>query len=362
MKIAYLLPNLHVTGGARVGVEIGGRLVERGHEFSILIPKGRQKIPSPAGVKVIECGIAIHNPLLAVATGLIGMMIKVPKVDIIVASMPTHAILAQAIGRLRGIPTVNYALNDDVNFFNDRSLLRNRLLLRLYKSIARYALKSEYLLVNSHWTGVQCVKEGGIKPFSIVHSGYDKSVFLPRPKQTENKPIRIVTVGRRPRWKGMADLIIALNMVDIKTTPFILTIITQDSLNISAAKFPFEIFKPANDTELADLYNNGDIFVHPSWFEGFGLPPLEAQACGLPVISTNCGGVREFLKNKTNALIIPPREAKSLSVAITTLLNDSALRERLATEGQVSCLNFTWDKIADQFESTIEKLVNIYRK
>lgn len=358
MRIAYLLPNLHVTGGARVGVEIGGRLVERGHEFSILIPKGRHKIPSPKGVKIIECGFAVHNPLLAVVTGLLGMLTKIPPVDIIIASMPTHAILAQFIGRFRKIPAINYALNDDVNFFNDRSLLRNRILLTIYKSVAKYALKSKYLLVNSHWTAVQCVKEGGIKPFGIVHSGYDKSVFLPRNNQTENKPLRIVTIGRHPRWKGLADLIKALNLIDVKTTPFVLTIITQDNLDLSDAKFPFEIIKPANDIELVNVYHKGDISVHPSWFEGFGLPPLEAQACGLPVISTNSGGVREFLIDNINSLIVPPREPQTMSVAITNLLQDNVLRERLSTAGLESCVNFTWDKVADQFESTIKKIVN----
>jgi len=362
VKIAYLLPNLHITGGARVGVEIGARMVARGHEFNILIPRGRQKLPSPDGVRIIECGVQVGSPLLVVAAGLMGMLISLPPVDIIIASMPTHALLAQFMGKLRRIPAVNYALNDDVNFFNDRTFIHSRLLLKVYRTIARAAIKPNYLLTNSHWTAVQCVSEGGRRPFSIVHSGYNQDLFFPAINRADNSPLRIVTVGRRPRWKGLSDLIDALNLIDLKSHPFTLTIITQDKLDLSQADFPFEIIKPKGDAELVIQYQRGDIFVHPSWFEGFGLPPLESLACGLPVVSTNCGGVREFLTDGINALIVPPRDPSALSKAITTLLENSELRAELASAGLETCKNFTWDKITDQFEVTLGKILAAYKQ
>jgi len=167
----------------------------------------------------------------------------------------------------------------------------------------------------------------------------------------------LVAVGRKPLWKGMPELIEALNQINQEQYSFVLKVLTQDDLDFSRATFEYEIVKPANDTELAEHYRWGDIFVHSSWFEGFGLPPLEAQACGLAVVATNSGGVCEFLKHKENALIVPPREPRTMAKAVVKLIEDQKLRDRLIKRGLETCQDFTWDRLTDKFESVLLSLV-----
>ncbi len=355
------MPNLHVTGGARVAVELSDRMVARGHEFHILIPSGRYKLPYRLSADVIECGMTVKNPLLAVVVGIGSMSGHIPKfMDVIIACMPPYTLLARKIARDRGICAVNYLLNDDVHFFDDRSLIRSRLILKLYRALAKLSVRSGPVLVNSHWTAVQCVKEGGVKPSGFIPHGYNPQVFHPgSAKQGGDDRFQVVTVGRRERWKGFADLVNALNLVDRSQFPFILNVISQDDLDVSQAEFPIDFKKPADDEELADYYRSGDVFIHSSWFEGFGMPPLEAQACGLAVISTDSGGVREFLTDQVNALIVPPREPRTMAAAVERIIGDETLRRRLISGGLESCVNFTWDRVADRFEDALHRLIRI---
>ncbi|MBT7789055.1 MAG: glycosyltransferase family 4 protein [Calditrichaeota bacterium] len=357
MKIAYLLPNLHITGGARSAVELGGRMMKRGHEFNILIPSGRKKLNVAEGINVIECGWKVSSPLLAVPTGLLGMLQKMPPADIVIGSMPTHSLTAKFIGNRMGIPAVNYVLGNDVHFFDDNNFLKSSFLVYLYKLIAKFAIKSKYMITNSHQTAVWLVSEGGNRPCAIVNSGYNPELFFPSSdKRLDRQAMRLITIGKKQPAKGFPDLIDALNMVDQKECQFTLVVVSQDNLDMSSAKFNFQIEKPQSDVELANLYRSGDIYINSSWSEGFGLPSLEAQACGLAIVSTNCGGVREFLKDGENSLIVPPREPLSLCRAIERLIKDNKQRSRLIEAGLKSCQKFTWEVVSAKFETILKEI------
>jgi len=128
-------------------------------------------------------------------------------------------------------------------------------------------------------------------------------------------------------------------------------------MDISRAEFPIHIDTPKSDLELVESYRWGDIFVYGSWSEGFGLPPLEAQACGLTVVSTDCGGVREYLTDGENCLMVPPRDPIEFSHAVKRVIDDGYLRKILITRGLQSCREFSWDKVADRFENTMKELI-----
>lgn len=358
MKIAYLLPNLHITGGARSAIELGGRMVERGHEFNILIPSGRKKLNVGSGINVIECGWKVSSPLLAVPLGLLGMQQKMPPADIVIGSMPTHSLMAIFIGNRKGIPALNYVLGNDIHFFDDHNFLKSSFLVYLYKLIAKFAIKSKYLITNSHQTAVWLVTEGGSRPRAIVSSGYNPDYFFPKSDRGQIRQVkRLITIGKKQPAKGLPDLFDALNLVDQKKHQFKLIVVSQDKLDMTSANFDFEIIKPVSDRELSDVYRSGDIYVNSSWSEGFGLPSLEAQACGLAVISTNCGGVREFLKDGENSLIVPPREPLSLCRAIEQLIRDDKQRSRLIESGLKSCSEFTWESVSEKFEIALEEII-----
>src|SRR5262249_12881897 len=86
-----------------------------------------------------------------------------------------------------------------------------------------------------------------------------------------------------------------------------------------------------SDLELAVLYSLADIFAFPSFFEGFGVPPLEAMACGAPVITSNTSSLPEVVGDA--ALTIDPHNIDELARAITRLLGDEKLRDELREKG-----------------------------
>ncbi len=352
------MPNLHITGGARTAVELGRQMADRGHQFSILIPAGRKKLPVPANIEVIECGFRMKSPILTIPSAMIGMTQKIPQVDVIIGSMPPYAILSKFISSKRKVMAINYMLSDDVHIFDDGSHIRSNFLLTVYRAVAKFAIRHVPSMVNSHWTAVQSVGNGGKKPIGIVPSGFDANLFSQQQTHKElNNPVRLVTVGRKQRAKGLADVINALNLIEQNRYPFELKVISQDDLNMTSARFPYTTVSPKDDNELASHYCWGDIFVYASWSEGFGLPPLEAQACGLAVVSTDCGGVREYLRDRDNCLLVSPRDPTSLARAITKMMDDHQLRETLIKRGLETCKEYRWESVADQFEAVMEKLV-----
>src|SRR5579859_5846752 len=94
------------------------------------------------------------------------------------------------------------------------------------------------------------------------------------------------------------------------------------------------------DDALPDLYRAADAFVYPSLYEGFGLPPLEAMACGCPVISSKCGSLGEVIGDA--AAIVDPENVASITVQLSSLAVDAVLRDRLRSAGLAQARKFSW--------------------
>ena len=116
------------------------------------------------------------------------------------------------------------------------------------------------------------------------------------------------------------------------------------------SSFPYYFFAEPSDDELAQLYSSTDLFVYSSHIEGFGLPPLEAMACGTPVVTTDCLGVREYAVNEYNALIAPPRDPIKLAGSIVRALTDRSLVERLRSNGLDTSKRHTWNHVTKRVE------------
>jgi glycosyltransferase involved in cell wall biosynthesis len=92
------------------------------------------------------------------------------------------------------------------------------------------------------------------------------------------------------------------------------------------------------------LYNLADLFVYPSFFEGFGFPPLEAMACGVPTITSNTSSLPEIAQDA--ALMVNPYDTDELAWAMEQVLSDVALRKELARRSLAQAKLFSWDKCA----------------
>ncbi len=95
---------------------------------------------------------------------------------------------------------------------------------------------------------------------------------------------------------------------------------------------------------LRDLYRGARAFVYPSRYEGFGIPPLEAMACGAPVIATRTGAIPEYADGA--ALLIDPGDRNGLHAALLRLLGDRALRDELRRRGSERARAYSWERSA----------------
>jgi glycosyltransferase involved in cell wall biosynthesis len=100
-----------------------------------------------------------------------------------------------------------------------------------------------------------------------------------------------------------------------------------------------------SDRDLPFWYAGAAVMVYPSLFEGFGLPPLEAMACGCPVISSNRGSLPEVVGNA--ARIIDPESAKTIAAAMVEMISDQQLASTMVSRGFTRAQEFSWAKVAE---------------
>jgi len=104
---------------------------------------------------------------------------------------------------------------------------------------------------------------------------------------------------------------------------------------------------------LARVYSGAALYVHPALTEGFGLPPLEAMACGAPVLCSDGGALPETVGDAAETL--PPRDAEAWAAAIVALLGDPARRAALAERGRERARGFTWERTAERTLAVYEE-------
>ncbi|MGB7926333.1 MAG: glycosyltransferase family 1 protein [Pyrinomonadaceae bacterium] len=107
------------------------------------------------------------------------------------------------------------------------------------------------------------------------------------------------------------------------------------------------------DDELRALYSSCSAFVYPSMYEGFGLPPLEAMACGAPVIASDIGSIREAVGDA--ARLVDPKDVNALARRIVNLLEDDGERRHLSAAGLKHAARFSWERTASSIQEVYDE-------
>ena len=113
-------------------------------------------------------------------------------------------------------------------------------------------------------------------------------------------------------------------------------------------------FVPGHD-KLAAFYRNADLFVYPSFYEGFGLPVLEAMKCGCPVVTSKASSIVEIAEDA--ALLADADDWRALAEQMMRALSDDSLREELSRKGRERAAAFSWKRAADQTLEVYRKVV-----
>jgi len=147
----------------------------------------------------------------------------------------------------------------------------------------------------------------------------------------ENTGLRLVVVGRKS---------------NIFADPDLESMLLQDDR--------FEFTGQIDDNRLIELYRNARLFVYPSLYEGFGLPPLEAMACGCPCVVSRSGSLPEVCADA--AVYCDPHNPRDIADKILMVLDDEKLRADLIRKGHDRAEYFDWQKSAGQLLEAVEAL------
>lgn len=174
----------------------------------------------------------------------------------------------------------------------------------------------------------------------------------------------VLYVGSFAKRKNLSLLINAMNIVS-QTFPEVRLILSgkqsgkEDTvLNELNIQHKMEVLsKPKTKNEISLLYNRAKMLVFPSLYEGFGLPVLEAMACGCPVIASNTTSLPEIVGDA--GILVDPNDASALARQIIKVLKDSNLAIKMSESGKVRSHKFNWSKVAAQTVQVYQKCKGI---
>lgn len=339
-------------------VENANRLAQRGHAVTLIAPNGSLdpeiRDALAASIKIVQPGQDLSSTrpgLLAKLRLAWGLARAVPPSDFIISThTPTTASTWLASRLLkRGVPVWFY--QDYIEMFHDRPaerwLLTHALRWHRLALVVSQVLKEE---LAAYGPGeIVVVSEG------LSHTEH----FKPAPLQARTggeagRRIVMYLGDMRPR-KGLLDFLAAVEIVHRRIPDLYLWIASKEPCDLQT-NIPYRfIFRP-EVPELANLYAQCDLFVSASWYEGFGLPPLEAMACGAPVVLTDSRGVREYARPGVNCLMTPPQDPPALAQAILQVLSDPQLAQVLRQNGPPTAAEFTWERAAERIEQALLRI------
>jgi glycosyltransferase involved in cell wall biosynthesis len=217
---------------------------------------------------------------------------------------------------------------------------------------------------------------------TVIPCGYSYREFHPVNKEAARKklglPVNgkiIMHIGRMVARKGVDNIIRAMGMMKGCIDDVRLVIVGGESDQPDPSITPEigRLQKLAIENNVTDLiifagrksrellkyyYSSADVFVTTPWYEPFGITPLEAMACGIPVIGSNVGGIKFSVKHRITGILVPPKNPQELSHQLTLILSDDQLRVKMA-KNALKRVNeyFTWKKVAYDLLPVYKKVV-----
>ena len=327
MKIVIPAVSLEKGGGARVLYQLANALVDRGHDVEFVMPK-EGVVEWPVRAKITRVKELSPSAF--------------PSSDFILPNF---------------YPTVFPAWQSKKGRVVRLSLVYEPLCVanpELSKST--YSIEAPIVTI-SQWQRRLILAEVG-RDSTVISCGVDPAFFHPYSKlsdQTGRKCIFYIMRGPGYSWKGNSDFLEACRRLRERLPDFDVLVVNTEGQEMDTS-FPYTTMTASSDHEMALLYARADLYVYASYYESFGLPPLEAMACGTAVLTTDCGGNRDYARNGENCIVIQPSDVNALTEAMYYLLTNDNERQRLAYAGQDFAKSWTWQRTADQLISLLTQL------
>ncbi|GER74417.1 glycosyltransferase family 4 protein [Weizmannia acidilactici] len=350
MKICFCLPepSRKPVGGYKIVFEYANRLIENGHEVSIVFncENALSKYNIPKAVKKIICKylIKIHPKWFSLSKEVKKIYAdginndSVPDGDVIIATAVRTAPEVFKLARKKGEKIYFIQDFENWNLSNED----------VYET---YSLNMKKIVI-SKWLK-KIVDEKSPLPSIYIPNGIDFDSFgidIPLDEREKHSLSMLYHKSEHKGTKYGLEAIYKLKKIypDLKVRMF------------GAPKRPkdlpgwIEYTSNASKEELRMIYNRTAVFLCTSVIEGFGLTGAEAMACGCALVSTAYNGVFEYAENGKSALISPIKDADSLVKNVSILFEDDNLRKQMGFHAQKDIKKLSWERSIQLFENAIK--------
>lgn len=201
----------------------------------------------------------------------------------------------------------------------------------------------------------------------IVRPGFDAALVELKRERCGGK-VRILFVGYCSRIKGIEYLLEALLLLPREDIRLDIVGDLNDDPSYVASLWEFVRIHELEEVvhfsghlpwqELVAYYGEADILVLPSLWEGYGIVLVEAMSAGLPIVATKVGSIPELVQDGLNGFLVPPKDPGSLARAISRLLYDPILRDRLGRNGRaIAAQHRSWEEMAREAYWVIQEIL-----
>jgi glycosyltransferase involved in cell wall biosynthesis len=337
LNITFLAPHIRIAGGVRAILTYADRLAGRGHDVTVVVPAkrpwrawsrnlrgvGPEWIP---GFRARVRWVAGWDPA------------RLPEADAIIATA------WQSAGAVDQAPPRAGAKFYFVQHYE--SLYHGE----PQRVDATYALPLKKIVISTWLRDI--MKERFGSAAEILVTPVDRDLFHPVPDARSGDALRILMLHHDYAWKGVLEGFEAIAAVKARHPEVLLV---GFGVKHPREALPYDEFHENLPQErLAWLYSRCPIYLCPSWDEGLGMPPMEAMACGAALVTFDNGGCRDYAKDGETALVAPRRDVAALAACLERIVEDGALRDRIAGQGKAFITSrFDWDRATARLEDII---------
>jgi glycosyltransferase involved in cell wall biosynthesis len=346
VRITFVLPFVNLTGGIRVLLDFANWLHDQGHVVTVVYPLWPYRFHFTRGDQLRELSKQLRQAPGVEWLELRCRLLRVPRVanvflprgDLVLAtSWPTvHSVARLDPSRGKKVHLV----------FHHESGTGPE-----HRVSATYAL-SFHRIALSRFVKDSVQDRFGCEIHDVSPAGVDTALFFPDGQRTDDTVLMLY--HNDPR-KGADDGVEALARLR-RRLPGVRVRMCGTVCPVGLPPWiPFELHP--RDADLRRLYSSAAVFLYPSRYEGFGLPPLESMACGCPVVTTEVGAVSEFAVDRRNALVVQPGDVSGLADRLEELLLAPELRQALSDRGLDTARRYALNQVAPLFGQALRRAI-----